>query len=294
MPIQSCTNGFSNKVNSKMKKAVLIFFKYLNKKNASVSSMIKLVSLFLISIILFTVYSFRQEPLKLFSVEIKQGPVKEIVSPTVLPEALSAALSRKVQDTVAMDSSKQKFLLIGDSMLEGLGYRLNDYCRQNGHTMNSVIWYSSSSLWYGNCDTLSYFIKKFSPTYVILVLGANELFIKDIYTRDPLVKHIIAQIGDLKYIWVGPPNWKDDTGINSLIVKNTGYKRYYPSKNLTYNRSKDGAHPTRESAKMWMDSVAAFIMNKSKYPVMLKFPSDSIKKKSPPTTLLMPNAPPNL
>lgn len=259
-----------------------------------ISPFLQIVVLFVIALVLLTAYAFREKPVKLFTLDIKQGPVKQIVSPTVLPVGLCAANSRIVQDTIAMDSSKQKFLLIGDSMLEGLGYRLNDYCRQNGHTMNSVIWYSSSSLWYGNCDTLAYFIKKFEPTYIILVLGANELFIKDIFQRDPLVKHILAQIGDRKYIWVGPPNWKDDTGINSLIVKNTGYKRYYPSKNLKYNRFKDGAHPTRESAKMWMDSVAGFIMNKSKYPVLLNFPSDSIKKKSPPTTLLMPNPPPNL
>jgi hypothetical protein len=255
----------------------------------------RLILLFGVSILFFTLYSFKENAFKIFNTELKQTQTKEVFYPSVLPEGLMANVSRQAEDTTtAMDSTKQKFLLIGDSMLEGLGYRLNDYCRQNGHTMNSVIWYSSSSLWYGNCDTLAYFIKKFEPTYIILVLGANELFIKDIYKRDAFVKHILKQIGSRKYIWVGPPNWKDDTGINNLIVKNTGYKRYYPSKNLTYKRSKDGAHPTRESAVVWMDSVASFIMNKSKYPVLMKFPSDSIKKKSPPTTLLMPNAPPNL
>ena len=58
------------------------------------------------------------------------------------------------------DTTKQKFLLIGDSMLEGLGLRMNDYCNANGHEMHQVIWYSSSTLWYGNCDTIRYFVEK--------------------------------------------------------------------------------------------------------------------------------------
>lgn len=255
----------------------------------------RLTMLFGISILLLLLYSYKENTVKVFNTEIKQAPTKEVFSPSVLPEGILATTARRGEDaTVAMDSAKQRFLLIGDSMLEGFGHRLNDYCRQNGHTMNSVIWYSSSTLWYGNCDTISYFIKKMDPTYVILVLGANELFIKDVFKRDALVKNILKQIGGRKYLWVGPPNWKDDTGINNLIVKNTGYKCYFPSKDLKFKRLRDGAHPTSESAGVWMDSVALFIMNESKYPVLLSFPSDSIKRKNPPTTLLQPNPPPNL
>ena len=68
--------------------------------------------------------------------------------------------------------------------------------------MNAVIWYSSSTLWYGSCDTLSYFVKKYNPTYVILVIGGNELFIRDVRSRDKFVKNILRQIGNRKYFWV--------------------------------------------------------------------------------------------
>jgi hypothetical protein len=253
---------------------------------------LKFVFILAFTFIVLLFYAYKPEPLRIFKSEIKQSGIQEFIAPSVLPMGMLFVNTRnksKVQ-TVKMDSTSQRFLLIGDSMLETLGYRLNDYCRKNHHTMNSVIWYSSSSLWYGNCDTLSYFIKKFDPTYVILVLGANELFIRDIRSRDKLVKNIIRQMGEKRFIWVGPPNWKEDTGINDLILRNTGPMRYYPSKKLKYERFKDGAHPTKKSGYMWMDSVAKFIMNKSMYPVLLNYP-DTPAKRGPPTTLLGPHPP---
>ena len=257
--------------------------------------LLKFVGIMLIAMILLTIYSYRSEPIKIFKTEIKQSEIQEFFTPSELPVGmLEVNLRDKTKIQAAkIDSSSQRFLLIGDSMLETLAYRLNDYCKKNKHEMNSVIWYSSSTLWYGNSDTISHFINKLKPTYVILVIGANELFIRDIRSRDRLVKNILRQIGDRKYIWVGPPNWKKDTGINDLILRNTGYGRYFPSKNLTYERFKDGAHPTRKAGYMWMDSVAAFIMKKSMYPVLMNYP-DMPASKNPPTTLLGPNPPKGL
>jgi hypothetical protein len=257
-----------------------------------ISPLIKFAGILAISLIILYFYSNKITPLKIFNIEIKQSGIRDFSEPSEIPVGKSEYnLRDKTRITpTPVDSSAQRFLLIGDSMLEVLGYRLNDYCMKNGHEMNSVIWYSSSTLWYGSCDTISYFINKFNPTYVILVIGSNELFIKDIRSRDKYVKNILKQVGDRKYFWVGPPNWKDDTGINDLIVRNVGHKRYYPSKNLVYERFKDGAHPTKKSGVMWMDSVAAFIMKKSMYPVLLNYP-DMPSRKNPPLTILGPHPP---
>lgn len=188
-----------------------------------------------------------------------------------------------------MDTTAQRILLIGDSMLEGLRLRLRDYCVHNGHEMKTVIWYSATTKYFGQCDTLAYFIDQYNPTYILFVLGANELFVRDIIERrQHYVTHILKQIGRNKFIWIGPPNWKDDTGINDLIVKNTGEKRYFPSKNLTYARARDGAHPTHASAAVWMDSVAVWIMDKSMYPIRLEKPPHSRYKQSTNTTILKP------
>ena len=267
---------------------------FIKKVSNKISPLAQFAYLLVCSWILFSFYSYRAQPFKILKLEIKQSGIKEFIAPTEFPVGIM--LGRRSDKTGVkhtIDSTSQHFLLIGDSMLETLRYRLNDYCRKNKHTMNAVIWYSSSTLWYGNCDTLSYFVNKFNPTYVILVIGGNELFIRDIRSRDKFVKNILKQIGNRKYFWVGPPNWKEDTGINSLIERNVGPRRYYPSKKLTFERVRDGAHPTRKSGYMWMDSIAAFIMKKSMYPVLLNYP-DTPSTKGPPTILLGPHPPKGL
>jgi hypothetical protein len=187
-----------------------------------------------------------------------------------------------------MDTTSQKILLIGDSMLEGLGPRLKDYTAQNNHELNTVIWYSSTTEYFGRCDTLKYFIKKFKPTYIMMVIGANEMFVSDIIRkRQGYMKEILSQIDTINFVWIGPPNWKDDTGINELILKNVGKGRYFPSKDLNYTRCSDGAHPTRQSAAVWMDSIATWVMRDSYKPIKLEKP---LKKnpKSGNVTILQP------
>ncbi|MFQ3575312.1 MAG: hypothetical protein SNJ77_02645 [Cytophagales bacterium] len=191
------------------------------------------------------------------------------------------------------DTTSQHFLLIGDSMLEGLRRRLFDYCKENNHSMNAVIWYSSSTLWYGNSDTLKHFVKKYNPSYVLISLGTNEQFVKDLDRRDKCIKNITSQIGDIPYIWIGPPSWKKDTGINELIRKNVGEGNYFDSSKLTLARAKDGAHPTKMAAMQWMDSLAVFMNQEAKHRLKMKFPQ-MVQKTFPNTILLQPNSPPGL
>jgi hypothetical protein len=249
------------------------------------------VWLLLGSLILFSVLSFTQTKIVIGNYELKDSGIRNFFLPEVLPLANIADTIKKTGGNDKVDSSAQKFLLIGDSMLEFLRVRLNDYCRKNNHTMNTVIWYSSSSLWYGQCDTLKYFINKHKPTYVLLVLGANELFVKNITTeRAEYVRNIVAQMDPLPFVWIGPPNWKDDTGINDLILRYAGKDRYYPSKKLSFERTKDGAHPKRESAYNWMDSVAVYLQTEARYKILMAKP-DTFLNKVPPTEILKPNPP---
>ena len=119
-----------------------------------------------------------------------------------------------------------------------------------------------------------------------MTIGSNELFVRDIIEkRTDYVKHIVKQLGRTPFVWVGPPNWKEDTGINEMIVNNVGESRYFESKKLKYNRYKDGAHPTRESASMWMDSIAVYLQNDALSPIEMT-PPDKHYKKIPHTTVL--------
>lgn len=174
-------------------------------------------------------------------------------------------------------SKPQTFLFIGDSMLEGLYPRLAAYAKENGHKVYTVIWYSSTSEIWGETEKLKEYIAEFNPTYVFICLGANELFVKDIKEkRDKFVKNMISQIGDLPYLWIGPPNWKPDTGINELIESNTPKGYFFLSNGMHFDRLRDGAHPTRKSAIEWMDSILRWMPEKCANPVVnMKIPTES-------------------
>ncbi len=181
----------------------------------------------------------------------------------------------------SIDTASQHILLIGDSMVAGLMHRLQDYCEANGHVQNSVIWYSSSTKWYAQTDTISYFIQKHQPSFIIFVLGANELFIKDIIEkRTNFVMQIVSQFDSIPYIWVGPPNWKKDTGINEMIQNSVDSSHFFLSANLHFDRLSDGAHPTKASSVLWMDTIAIWIMTKSSYRIKLYEPVVKAKNRA--------------
>ena len=249
------------------------------------------IIILLITAAVLTLYSFSNIEIKAGDFELKKSKLRIFIIGDTTP--VDAKIAIKItHEKPKTDSSKQRILLIGDSMLEQLRWRARDYAQQNGHDLKTVMWYSSQSMWYGKYDTLKYFINDYKPTYIILVLGANELFVRDIkQKRAKYVKNIIKQIDTIPFIWVGPPNWRDDTGINHLILRYAGRRNYYPSylitQTPTFARYGDGAHPKPKAAANWMDSVAVWIMDKSRFPILLNLP-DKKYKGSTNTTILQP------
>jgi hypothetical protein len=231
-------------------------------------------------------YSFHEKELKVLGLEIKQNNMASFFTP--LNDVVAFKGIKFVWNTTTeVDTSKQRILMFGDSMSGYLRLRLNDYCEKNDHTMYSVVWNSGNTVWFADYDTIGHFVRKFEPTYILMVLGGNELFLPKPEYRQKYIDIIINKFGDIPFIWVGPPNWKEDTGINDLILRSVGRKRFFPSLNLSYKRLADGAHPDRESAYNWMDSIAVFMMTKAKHPIIMEFP-DKPAAKYPPTTMLAP------
>lgn len=175
-----------------------------------------------------------------------------------------------------VDTAKQTILFIGDSMLEGLGPRLAAYAKHNGHTLYNVIWYSSTSEVWGCSDKLRRYMATLKPTYVFICLGANELFVSNIKDkRRQYVEKIVADIDTLPYLWIGPPNWKPDTGINDLVAESTPQGCFFLSDGMSFDRTKDGAHPTRTSAAAWMDSVIRWMPAHSLHPIRMDVPEQA-------------------
>lgn len=191
----------------------------------------------------------------------------------------TASTAAQAQIVTAPDTMPKTILFIGDSMLEGLSPRLAAYCAENGHKLYSVIWYSSTSEVWGRSDKLKYYIRTLKPDYIFISLGANELFVKDIISkRAGYVDKILSDVGSIPYVWIGPPNWKPDTGINKLIASKTRKGSFFLSDGMSFERSKDGAHPTRSSAALWMDSVARWMPRHAAHPIKLDKPKASSGK----------------
>ena len=199
---------------------------------------------------------------------------KSADKPIASSDAKGAADTPPVAKPVETDTVPKTILFIGDSMLDGLSPRLAAYAKENGHTLYTVVWYSSTSEFWGNSSKLREYIKKLDPDYVFISLGANEMFVKDIAEkRDKYVKNIIRDLGSIPYVWIGPPNWKEDTGINDLVAANVGPGHFFKTKGMKFPRMKDGAHPTHEAAIGWMDSVARWMPAHSAHPIKMKTPS---------------------
>ena len=174
---------------------------------------------------------------------------------------------------IPLDTAKQRILLIGDSMAYSLMFRAKNYCDFNGHDLFVVSYVAATSQTFAQCDTLEYYVNQFKPTYIIFVIGANEMFAYDGKQRGKYFDKIIPQTHGIKTVWVGPPNWKEDTGINEAMMEKFGKKQFFLSKNLHYTRVQgDVAHPDRKSGTMWMDSIAAWVMRDSYFPIRLNKP----------------------
>ena len=178
------------------------------------------------------------------------------------------------RDTIPkQDTSRQKILLIGDSMAYSLMFRAQNYCDYNQHELKVVSWVSATSKTYAICDTLEYYVNLYKPTFIIFVIGANEMFAYNAQNRIQYFEKIIPQTHGIHTVWIGPPNWKEDTGINNVMMQKFGPKQFFLSKKLKYTRiAGDVAHPDRTSSSMWMDSIASWIMHKSYFPIKLEQP----------------------
>ncbi len=179
------------------------------------------------------------------------------------------------------------FLFIGDSMVEGLSRRFGDYAAENEHKLYTVIWYSSTTEKWAKTQTIEHFIKEYKPTYIILCLGSNELFINDLDIRQTYIEEITKKLHNYPYVWISPSVWNGETGIIDLIQKHVPKGSFYDSRPLKLERGADHYHPTWEASAEWMNKVADFMKsNKATYPLRLKTPKAHHKATN--TKLLQP------
>lgn len=224
--------------------------------------------------------------------DLRQSPVAQTPAPrkaaTAEPDAPEEAYVPQQyipEVPEPVDSGAQSILLFGDSMTMNLAYRLAEYAKANGHTFHAVNWDSSNTKIWAETDTLQYFINKFHPTYFFISLGSNEMFFKDPSSRLPYVKRIIGKLGGAPYIWIGPPNKKEDSALSRMLEANLRPGAYFRTDGMKFELQHDHIHPTRSASAVWIDSVMSWIPM-SANPILLEKPSDSIGKVVPKLVIL--------
>lgn len=223
---------------------------------------------------------------------VRKAPVREAlltdknIPPPLTGQALIDSLEAEAAKVeVKTDSTPQSILLIGDSMTLNLAIRLAKYAIVNGHQFHAVNWDSSNTKIWAESDTLDYFIRKFNATYIFISLGSNELYLTKPDTHRKYVDKILQRIGDRPYVWIGPPNWKEDAGINDMIQAACAPGAFFRSAGMTFERKRDKIHPTREASALWIDSVARW-MPHSAHPILMNIPPDTIGKVNAGVTFL--------
>ena len=180
-----------------------------------------------------------------------------------------------LEGSVLPDTTSQRILFFGDSMVEGLLRRMNCYAFAGKHQITNVVWYSSTTEIWAKTDTLRYFLNQVKPTFAMISIGANEQFVKDVSSREPYIRKILGELGDTPFVWIGVPAWKEDTGINDLTQHVVGKSRYFDSRGLDLRRGRDHMHPTFSAASEWMDSVALWMASPATaHPIRMTLPTD--------------------
>ena len=191
-----------------------------------------------------------------------------------LLQAVDSIVELLVNDTIAeqptvqeglyqdTDTARQRILLFGDSMLDGVGRRFYEYAQENGHYLFTSIWYGSTTHSWARTTELDRLMEKVKPTFVIICLGTNDLGYHDLQARSESVREILRVVGDIPYVWIGPaklPKLNKDFGVVGMLRETIGDSLYYDSYHERLARFPDNVHPTFAASAVWVDKVVAWM-----------------------------------
>jgi hypothetical protein len=173
-----------------------------------------------------------------------------------------------------IDPAPQRILVVGDSMTYNLLPLLADYALENGHYLHPAIWWGSTSMGWAGSRKLDELLQRHQPTFVLVVLGSSEILGKNIDALATAAVHkLVARVGDRKLAWIGPPNWRPDTGINAVLERELGRGRYFRSAELVLEREADGIHPTKKGGRVWAEHFIRWLADESDVPILLRPPT---------------------
>ncbi len=198
-------------------------------------------------------------------------PTVDAPTPTTSAEPIPAP---------SVDPTPQRILLVGDSMVERLMQRFAAYAHDNGHALHPAIWYASTTIGWARDAKLERLVHEIDPTFVVVVLGSSELTMRHVERLTPAVRRILTVLRGRSLVWIGPPNWREDSGINALLERELGKARFFRSADMSFERAADGIHPSWNAAATWMDAIATWIASESATPIVLEPPTTEVPRPS--------------
>lgn len=207
------------------------------------------------------------------------------LSEEVLPD--STAL--KLEEIIEPDTTVHNILIFGDSMTHYLAMSIAEYGTKNNYKITGVTWESSSIPGWSHSGKIKKYIGQVHPDFIIVSLGANELELKNYDRRIPEVEKIVEQFDSIPFIWVGPPLWKEDKGLYSMLsgVLPKGVV-FRAGEDVKIARGGDHVHPTRKGAQEWADTLMRWIRH-SPHPILAETPDSGTSIKQHKFIYLHPN-----
>ncbi len=87
------------------------------------------------------------------------------------------------------------------------------------------------------------------------------------------MRTILRQVGARPLLWIGPPNWREDTGINAMLARVLGPRRFFSSATLELPRGPDGIHPNTVGGARWAEAFVRWVGVESARPIALAAPT---------------------
>jgi lysophospholipase L1-like esterase len=148
-----------------------------------------------------------------------------------------------------------RVLVFGDSFTDaGFSQRMRKLVEERGGRFFGDGWTSATTKSWATKDRLPNLLFLAKPDVVIVVLGANEVFLGAPEKMAPYVKSIVSTFSSKQCAWVSPALWKGETGIVAVTRANSSPCGFFDSGALKLDKQADGIHPTLKGGATWADT----------------------------------------
>jgi lysophospholipase L1-like esterase len=161
-------------------------------------------------------------------------------------------------------------LVVGDSFSQSLGVGLKPILKEQG--VRVVIKGEKATFipeWAGTKMGMELAVMQYKPDLVVIVLGGNELGIKDPSIRATRVDKVAANARDVPCVWVAPALWEfgDPHGMLEVLRAHSRPCRYYDTGKFVKDlpRGGDKIHPDINGQRMWAEAFLDWVKRERDY-----------------------------